>query len=717
MKWQQTPLETHQKRSLVIFFIIFLLFLAGLATTSYLTYQNYETKFRAQAEQQLSSIAELKVNELIDWRKERMANAEVLHHNPALTQLTHQYFEDPTNVEVQTELQAWLDSYQAYEEYDRIRLVDPQGVTRLSSPPDLLPVSAAVAQHIPEVIQTPQVLLLDFYRRDDQSIFLGLLIPIVDLHAGNQVLGLIAFSINPTTYLYPFIQNWPVPSTSAETLLIRREGENALFLNPLRFQPDAALNLSSSLEESDLPAVKAVLGQTGVIEGTDYRGVHVVADLRAVPDSPWFLTTKMDTAEIYAPLRARLSQTVLLFIALSLAAGASLLLVWRQQRVRFYKSQVETLEALRVSEERFHRMFENHEAVMLLIEPLSGEIVDANAAAEKFYGHPMETLRQMFIHQINSLPPDEIAQERLRALHEERNYFIFPHRLASGDLRTVEVHSSPITFQQKTLLFSIIHDITARRQAEQQLAQYSEHLEELVAARTHELHEAQAQLIRQERLAVLGQLAGSVGHELRNPLGVISNAIYFLKLIQPDANEKVKEYLNLIENEVRISDKIVGDLLDFTRIKSVEREPTPVAELFRLVLARYPAPDTVEVSVTVPPDLPPLFVDPRQIVQVLGNLVVNAYQAIPNHGQMSLSSAWQNDMICISVQDSGTGIPPEHLKKLFEPLFTTKTKGIGLGLAVSKKLVEANQGRIEVQSEPGKGSTFMIYIPPYKEAA
>ncbi len=243
MKWQQVPLETHQKRSLVIFFIIFLLFLAGLATTSYLTYQNYETKFRTQAEQQLSSIAELKVNELIDWRKERMANAEVLHHNPALTQLTRQYFEDPTNVEVQAEVQAWLDSYQAYEEYARIRLVDPQGVTRLSSPSDLAPVSDEVTQHIPEALQSEQVIMVDFYRRDDQSLFLGILIPIVDPHPGNQVLGLIAISITPETYLYPFIQAWPVPSASAETLLIRREGESALFLNPLRFQPDAALNL------------------------------------------------------------------------------------------------------------------------------------------------------------------------------------------------------------------------------------------------------------------------------------------------------------------------------------------------------------------------------------------------------------------------------------------------------------------------------------------
>ncbi len=239
-------------------------------------------------------------------------------------------------------------------------------------------------------------------------------------------------------------------------------------------------------------------------------------------------------------------------------------------------------------------------------------------------------------------------------------------------------------------------------------------LEARVEERTRELREAQEKLVRQERLAVLGQLAGSVGHELRNPLAVIHNAVYYLGLVLPQADPKIQEYLRTIESEVRTADKIINDLLDFARIQSVEREAIPAAELLRRVLERYPAPQNVHLTLGLPPSLPPLWVDARQIEQVLGNLVLNAYQAMPEGGQLSVFSEQSPNTehwLLITVRDSGVGIPPENMSKLFEPLFTTKARGIGLGLAVSKRLVEANGGRIQVQSEVGKGTAFTLVLP------
>jgi len=190
-------------------------------------------------------------------------------------------------------------------------------------------------------------------------------------------------------------------------------------------------------------------------------------------------------------------------------------------------------------------------------------------------------------------------------------------------------------------------------------------------------------------------------------------------MTQPDANATIRDYLGIIENETRTSDKIITDLLDFTRIKSVDREPADVSYLVHQTLKRYSVPDSVEVMLDLPPDLPPVYADPGHVVQVLGNLVTNAYQAMalpnetPQPGKINLSACQQGDMIAITVQDTGTGIPPENMGKLFEPLFTTKTKGIGLGLAVSQRLIEANGGTIEARSEPGKGSTFIVYLPVY----
>jgi PAS domain S-box-containing protein len=294
---------------------------------------------------------------------------------------------------------------------------------------------------------------------------------------------------------------------------------------------------------------------------------------------------------------------------------------------------------------------------------------------------------------------------------------------------------------QTTGFVAVNRDITARKQAEEEIHQLNATLELRVEERTRSLTDAQEQLVRQEKLAVLGQLAGSVGHELRNPLGVINTAIYYLKTVQPDAGEKVKRYHAMIEQEVRNADKIIGDLLDFARVVKAERTPVAIAELVQRVMERYPVPPSVEVTLEIPADLPMVFADPRQMEQVLGNLVINACQAMVSQkagsttgvkegGKLTVRgdcfpemhrddvvamNAPRNDnrqqRVRIQVKDTGTGIAPENLKKLFEPLFTTKAKGIGLGLAVSKKLIDANDGRIEVQSEPGKGSTFTVFLP------
>jgi PAS domain S-box-containing protein len=259
-------------------------------------------------------------------------------------------------------------------------------------------------------------------------------------------------------------------------------------------------------------------------------------------------------------------------------------------------------------------------------------------------------------------------------------------------------------------------DITERRYIEDEIRQLNASLERRVEERTRELLDAQEQLIRQGKLAVLGQLAGSVGHELRNPLTVISNAAYYLKTAQPDASDKVKEHLELIEKHTRISAKIVSDLLDLTRIKSAEHESIPVSRLAHQALERFPAPESVRVTLDIPADLPKVYADPQHIVQILGNLALNAYQSMPEGGKLAISSHAQGDMVCIAVQDTGSGITPENMRKIFEPLFTTKPKGIGLGLAVCRNLIEANGGRIEVQSETGVGSTFSVYLPVYESS-
>jgi signal transduction histidine kinase len=286
-------------------------------------------------------------------------------------------------------------------------------------------------------------------------------------------------------------------------------------------------------------------------------------------------------------------------------------------------------------------------------------------------------------------------------------------------------------------LLTSVYNISERKRAEEEIRKLNSELEQRVKERTRELREAQEQLVRKEKLATLGQLAGGVGHELRNPLGVINTSVYYLKMVQPEASEKIKEHHAIIEQEISNADKIISDLLDFARGITAEREPASVPELIQHVLERFPAPPCVEVRLEIPADLPMVFADPRQVEQVLGNLVINAYQAmastnegsatsvlthtgtlsvnstlsVKERGKVTFTARMEKEMVAIGVNDIGMGISTENMKKLFEPLFTTKAKGIGLGLAVSKKLAEANGGRIEVESEVGKGSTFTLWLP------
>lgn len=289
--------------------------------------------------------------------------------------------------------------------------------------------------------------------------------------------------------------------------------------------------------------------------------------------------------------------------------------------------------------------------------------------------------------------------------------------LSDGILHKVLIRVFP-TFGSDgvvTGFIEVVEDITERKKAEEKLKQYSEHLEEMVQERTKELKNAQEELVRREKLAMLGLLSSSVGHELRNPLAVISNAIYYLEMTLTDAEDDIKEYMGMISSEIGNAKKIVTDLLDFSRIRQGNRESITVMELTSKVLEDHPPPKKIKLTTKVSPDLPPVYVDPRQIGQVLTNLVSNAYQAMPGGGTLSIKAGSSKNNVRISVSDTGCGIASEDCKKIFEPLFTTKDRGVGLGLTITRNMVEVNDGSIELKSKRGKGATFTISLPITKE--
>jgi PAS domain S-box-containing protein len=226
-----------------------------------------------------------------------------------------------------------------------------------------------------------------------------------------------------------------------------------------------------------------------------------------------------------------------------------------------------------------------------------------------------------------------------------------------------------------------------------------------------ELQEAQEKLVRQEKLAVLGKLSGGIGHELRNPLGAIKNAVYFLKMALENPNPDIEETLSILDTEVMTSELIISSLLDFARPKPPTRQKVKISELIDSSLSRVRVPSNVDVVIKHLKNPPLLLADPIQLSRVFINLGRNAVQAMPDGGKLTISTKIDQGWMTIGITDTGIGMTEDVLSKLFEPLYTTKAKGIGLGLPISKSFVEAHGGTIEVKSKEGIGSTFAVKLP------
>lgn len=399
-------------------------------------------------------------------------------------------------------------------------------------------------------------------------------------------------------------------------------------------------------------------------------------------------------------------------------------------------------------------MFERHSAVQMLIDADTGAIVDANPAACRYYGYDHAALTSMGIQEINTSSPDEIARQRQLALREKRSYFMFKHRLADGSIRDVEVRASPVTSGERNLLFSIIHDVSDRMRAEEQvrqlnhdLALLNRQLEARVEERTAQLRQANADLQESERSK--DRFVSLVNHELRTPLTALQLSLESLaKFYDRLPEEKRVRQLQAALQQTGTLTELVNGLLDLSRAgrtpaaRSVTRlNPRTVveevaAELGGLMEQKHQQFRLTHVDST---DLA-LEADLSDLRSIWRNLIGNASKYTPDGGhiavrlgtltiaaegkplpdaalRLSLPVALSPGVYFVAqVEDSGYGIPPADLPHLFTPFYrgwasSGGISGTGLGLSVVKETLARYGGDIAVTSEIGRGSTFTVYLP------
>jgi PAS domain S-box-containing protein len=278
-----------------------------------------------------------------------------------------------------------------------------------------------------------------------------------------------------------------------------------------------------------------------------------------------------------------------------------------------------------------------------------------------------------------------------------------------GSMACLEFHGSPILMDRKLTGFQgVARDITERKRMEDELRRYSEHLEDLVQERTKALQKAQ-------RMAAIGETAAMVGHDLRNPLQAMTNTLYLMKRLATSGKAKDgKEAVGLLgtlHDAIQYMDKIVSDLQDYARPVGAKLVETSLPDLVRATVSNVKIPGNVEVTVDIQGSSSNVKLDPILFRRVLTNLILNGVQAMPEGGKLTITGSRESESFDVTVQDTGVGIAPENLGRVFNPFFTTKAQGQGLGLAVCKRLMEAQGGTIEVSSQVGEGSTFTLKIP------
>jgi PAS domain S-box-containing protein len=470
-------ISKSERRAPYILILILIILAAGIVTAGYLYYHHYKKHYRVEVERQLSAIAKLKVDELVDWRNERLGDAGIFYKNAVFSALVQRYFETPDDADAQGQIRTWLSKVQTAHEYDQVMLMDTQFSKKLIVSEETDERSTSfVSPSSFEALRSGKVCMEDFYRNEhNQRIYLKVLVPILDEANDNRPIGILDLRIDPEKYLYPFINKWPTPSRTAETLLVRREGNEVLFLNELRFQKNTALNLRFPLNEKiELPAVKAAMGQEGIVQGIDYRRVPVIADVRSVPDSPWFLVARMDTSEVYEPLKEKLWVTIVLVSILLTGTSACAGLVWKQQSARFYRQKYEAEETLRESEERLRMAMEAAEVGTWRWDPVTN-MDTRDASFNRMLGLEPLMSTQPVEEFIGFVHPEErrgVEDAIGKALRERGQYFAeFRIVRSDGEVRWLNDRGRLICNEAGEVRYmtGAVVDITERKQAEETL--------------------------------------------------------------------------------------------------------------------------------------------------------------------------------------------------------------------------------------------------------
>ena len=579
------PLPRVSRKTPWQLLLIFFILVIAICSVGLFYYESQKKGIRKDKQDELLAIADLKVGQIANWRKERLADAATIRGNFLLVPHMQRFLHNPEEAKGKEGILTWMESFKETHQYDDILLLDDEGTPLLSVANKGQVIGPDVRKLASEAIETGKIVFSDLYRsKVDGRIHLSIIVPILS-EDKDETLGFFLLRIDPYLFLYPLIEKWPTPSLTAETMLIRREGDEVIYLNDVRHLTGTALTLRLPISDPHLPAAMLVKGREGIVEGTDYRGTEVLAAIRSVPGSSWGIVSKVDKEELYAPIRERLWNVMLVIGLCLLSAGSGVLLIWRKR-------------------------------------------------------------------------------------------------------------------------------------AEEEQKKYREQLEATVKLRTEELEQANTQL--KESYKDLESFSYSVSHDLRQPLVVIEGfSRNLLKKSGDKLDDDARGKLSVIGDQAAKMTHLIKDLLGFSYASTKEIRKTYIdmnVLLHSVIEETKIAADkrTVEFETK---DLPAAWGDEALIRQVLVNLLSNALKySRPRELSKIESGGEENEKENIYfIKDNGVGFDSAQADKLFSPFkrlhSSAEFEGTGIGLAISKRIINKHGGRIWAEGKLNEGATFYFTLP------